>query len=97
MKTNHSYKLIEGLFNPLEAQKILLDLINAKIDYHNLEAFSNKIRFNTDLSISENRIEQLSQTRNSIMALIEFAKENNMELKISSDILIQLIEKQNKI
>ncbi|MBC7525599.1 MAG: hypothetical protein H7239_14335 [Flavobacterium sp.] len=92
MKKKINYNLIEGIFSPTQAQKILLDLINAKISYHKLEDFSNHIRFNIELSNSEKRIEQLSETSNSIKDLIELAKNNNMELKINSNISIELIQ-----
>lgn len=92
MKANYNYKLIDGVFSPCEAKKMLLDLINTKINYHNLDDFSNHIRFNASLTYSENRTEQLSHTRESIKQLIELANNSNMKLKISSEIAIELIE-----
>lgn len=92
MKANHTYKLIDGEFTPSEAKKMLLDLINAKINFHNLDGFSNHIRFNAALSNHQSRVEQLSQTRESIKFLTELADSNNMKLKINSEVTIELIK-----
>lgn len=91
MEATYNYKLIEGVFKPSEAQRMLLDLINAKINYHNLDSFSNHIRFNTEFSSSKIRIEELAKTSESIKELIELANNNNMQLIIKSEITIELI------
>ena len=91
MKANYNYKLIDGVFHPSEAQKILMDLINTKINYHNLDSFSNHIRFNADISSSKNRIEELQKSSESIIELIELAQKNNLQLKLNSEISIEFI------
>jgi hypothetical protein len=45
-KKEYQFKLVEGQYTTVEAQKILLGLINSKINFHQLENFSNEIRFN---------------------------------------------------
>lgn len=87
-----NFKLINGVFNPSEAQKILMDLLNTKINFHSLDSFSNHIRFNTDISSSINRIEELKKTVDSIKELIELAEQNKMQLKMNSEISIELIK-----
>jgi hypothetical protein len=42
----YQFKLVEGQYTTVEAQKILLGLINSKINFHQLEHFSNE----TDLT-----------------------------------------------
>ena len=91
MKENFNYKLIDGVFSPLEAQKVLMDLINTKINYHGLDSFSNHIRFNTEISSSKYRIEELKKTAESIKELIELAEQNNIQLKVNSMISIEFI------
>lgn len=91
MDENHNYTLINGIFQPTEAKKILMDLINTKINYHNLDSFSNHIRFNTDISSSKNRIDELKKTSESIKELIELAQKQNMKLKLNSEISIEFI------
>ena len=89
MKENFNFKLVNGVFDPSEAKKILMDLINTKINYHSLEAFRNHIRFNTEISSSEKRIEELKKTRESIQEIIELAEKNNMKLEVKSEIFIE--------
>lgn len=91
MNSKYNYKLLDGVFHPSEAQKILMDLINSKINYHNLDSFSNHIRFNTEISNSKNRIEELKTTSESIKELIELAQKNNTQLKLNSIISIEFV------
>ena len=88
----NNYKLIDGVFQPSEAKKVLLDLLNTKISYHKLDDFSNHIRFNKELTNSKNRIEELLKTSNAIKEIIELANQNGMQLKIKSEITIELID-----
>jgi hypothetical protein len=41
-RKDYQFKLVEGQYTPLEAK---LGLINSKINFHQLENFSNEIRF----------------------------------------------------
>ena len=93
MKEVHDYKLIEGVFNPFEAEKVLLSVINSKISYHTLESFSNEIRNNGNREWSQNRIAQLKESSIAVKKLIEYAKEHGLQLKINSDIVVELTEK----
>ena len=90
MKSDQEFKLIEGVFQPDEAQKLLMEMINTKINFHNLDAFSNHIRFNTSISNSKARVNELNETAEKLKFLIEYAKENNLELEIKSNISITL-------
>ena len=90
MKSDQEFKLIEGVFQPDEAQKLLMEMINTKINFHNLDAFSNHIRFNTSISNSKARVNELNKTAEKLKFLIEYAKENNLELEIKSNISITL-------
>jgi hypothetical protein len=45
MQNKSEHKLIDGIFEPDEAKNMLNSLINNKINFHNLEDFSNSIRF----------------------------------------------------
>lgn len=88
MKSEHDFKLIEGVFQPEEAQKLLMELINTKINFHNLDAFSNHIRFNTSISNSNARVNELNETANELKCVMEYAKVNNLELEVKSNISI---------
>jgi hypothetical protein len=88
MENNFQFQLIDGAFTPSGATKILLSLINNKINYHSLEGFSNEIRFERDLSNSKKRIQELEEAQVSIVALLEKAEEEGIKLKIKSVIEI---------
>jgi len=90
MENEQNFKLIEGIFHPLEAQKLLMEMINTKINFHNLDAFSNHIRFNTSISNSKSRVNELNETAEKIKSLIQYAQANNLELEIKSNISITL-------
>jgi hypothetical protein len=91
MSNVREYKLIDGDFSPEESQKILMSLINNKIDFHNLFAFSNHIRFNNDMNVSKKRIDELTVTRDEIISLIRASKEEGKNFRIKSNISIELI------
>ena len=91
MNDINQFKFIDGDFSTEEAQVILMSLINNKIDFHNLFAFSNHIRFNNDINVSIKRVETLTATKSEIINLIRIAEEQGKNLRIKSTINIELI------
>ena len=91
MKKEYQFKLVEGQFAPSEAGKVLFSLINNKINYHNLEKFSNQIRFDEESLHSKIRLETLSKASAYIKDLINEASSKNMDLQIEG--VIQLVLK----
>ena len=87
-----NFKLIDGEFSAEEAQKILMSLINNKIDFHSLFAFSNHIRFNGDVNGSKNRIEELTATREEIAEITKKANLEGYHFAIKSTISLELIK-----
>lgn len=87
----HNLKLIDGQFAPLEALKVISDLISSKINYHTMEAFSNKERFNIDISFSEQRIAELKKAGKDLEDIINAALEKGLNLKVESFIGITFI------
>jgi hypothetical protein len=87
-----NFKLIDGEFSAEEAQKILMSLINNKIDFHNLVAFSNHIRFNGDVNGSKKRIEELTKTREEIAEITKKANLEGYYFAIKSTISLELIK-----
>jgi hypothetical protein len=90
MKSEQEFKLIEGVFQPEEAQKLLMEMINTKINFHKLDAFSNHIRFNAAISNSNTRVNELLETAEKLKLLIAYARENSIELVIKSNLNIIL-------
>lgn len=91
MKTEKglTFQLVEGEYSPLEAKKILLGLINSKINFHQLENFSNEIRFNEKTSHSKQRVNSLTTASEQILDLV--ANTNNMQFKIEGTVQITLV------
>lgn len=74
MKTEQplTFKLIDGDFKAEEARDILLALVNHKISHHEMNAFSEQVRFNKKSSVD--RLEILKETREKIKT--HFAQED---------------------
>lgn len=87
-----SYKLIDGTFSAEEAGKILLQIVNNKINYHSLQSFSIKERFNGDVSHSEKRIKQLIKVRKSLLKALESASKKGLALDIHCSIEMKPIK-----
>lgn len=84
-------QLINGEFNPEDAQRILLSLINSKIQYHQVEIFSLEERFGIEATQSKDRIEELKLSVRDIQEIIKEATEAGMKLKVTSTVDIQLV------
>jgi hypothetical protein len=92
MEKAQDYKFIDGVFTIDDADKLLIALLNYKIDYHNREDFSNHIRFNQEMAHSKVRIQELIATKDEIKQVIASAKEKNKRLVIHSTLTIHLEE-----
>ncbi len=92
MKKKQTYKLIDGDFDPSEAQSILFALINSKINFHSLESFGIRERTCGDTSFHEKRIKELAQTNVDIKKIVKYAEENKLSLRISGNIEIKLMD-----
>lgn len=93
MDNIHQLTLIDGKFTPSEARKVILGLIGSKINYHNLEAFSVKERFNGDVCYSEKRIEALKEAERCLEEIINYTSAKGLNLKVQSVIKLTFIEK----
>ena len=92
MDKANDYQFIDGVITIADADKLLIALLNYKIDYHNREDFSNHIRFNHEIAHSKVRIQELLSTKDEVKQLIASAKEKNKKLVINSTLTIRLEE-----
>ena len=92
MENKHSLKLIEGVFTPLEAWKVVFDLISSKLSYHSLEVYSISERCNGDVSYAEKRIAELKDARKRLEDIIAYTSEKGLKLEIESFINISFCE-----
>jgi hypothetical protein len=90
MEKQYKFKLIKGDFSIDEAKKMVMSLISSKINFHNLNSFSDYVRFNRDPKKVEKRIAELTTTREEILNLLEEAEKKGMKLNIKSTIAIEL-------
>lgn len=90
MNTPQQFKFIEGSFLPADARKAILSLVAQKIQYHQLEVFSNTERFGHDVSHSQKRITELEVVYQEIKQLIDYASENDLQINVQSSIHITL-------
>jgi hypothetical protein len=93
MEQKRSYKLVEGIFNCVEATEVLFSLINSKIKFHDLQAFGKKERSEIDNHHSDRRSKELKKVLEEIRAVIAKAEKEGMDLHISGDIAISFINK----
>jgi len=93
MNDENRYALIDGLFSPAEAEKVLISVLNSKINYHNLDDFSSKIRFGEDAVNSQKRVSELLETIEEIKKIVKESKQNDLQLKIKSSIHIEFVPK----
>nr|WP_315145615.1 hypothetical protein [uncultured Flavobacterium sp.] len=91
-QSTHEFNLIDGQFYPNEALHVLISLFNSKINYHQLESFSNHIRHGSDLAVSESRVEALRESIEGIKQIIKVAGANGKQLKIQSTVQITFEE-----
>jgi len=85
---NHQTKLIEGIFSPIKAKNLLLDLFNYKVDFHKNEKLSNHLRFGTDREQSEKRIKELMLEKKQLLEWFDSLDDTEI-LAINCNIIIE--------
>jgi hypothetical protein len=83
------FNFINGQFNPLEAQEILLDLHHKNINFNKIKNFSSQVRFGEDDTKALNQIEILKENSVHIATIVKEAKALNKNLVIHSFIEIE--------
>jgi hypothetical protein len=83
--------LVRGEYSAEEAREIISNLIFQKINFHNLKDFSSKERFGEADKNSLTRIEELKESRQKMLDIIDAAQEAGKTVKINSNITLELI------
>ena len=94
MEDELTIKLVEGIFLPNEAAKVLFSLINSKINYHNLEHFSAQERSDGNIEHSKIRIEYLKNASEKVAEFIKSATQNQCYFEIVGDIQIRVVKNE---
>jgi len=92
MNTAKNLSLITGSFNADDATEILINVFSAKIKFHELKNFSSQERFGMDDETAKKRIPDLKSSMNKIQDIIDEAKAKNKKLKITSEVIISLVD-----
>lgn len=88
MKKPLKLKLIDGVFDQLEINDIILSMIDKKIQFHELNSFRNLVKHNKKDEVLLNRIAELKKER---QTFIEYINTNiNHKFKINSEIKIEI-------
>ena len=88
MQQEHTITLIEGAFSPDDAREILMRLISDKIRFHELKNFSSMERFGQYDASAQKRLPELSASMKSLEEVLEQAKQEKVQLRVSSQITI---------
>ena len=89
MSHSETFSLIEGSFKADEAREILLNIISAKIQFHQMKNISSKERLGKQDDKSLKRIQELKVSMEKVLELITDSKKNDSSVVISSTINIQ--------
>ena len=88
MKKTETIELIKGTFTPSEAREILLQLLDSKINFHNLKNWSSRERFGKPDPFSEQRLKHLTESRKRVLTLV--SKSINEEKAITINSIIEI-------
>ncbi len=92
MKKPHTFKLINGTFTASDVRKILMEMIQSKINFHMREIHRIEERGDGSISRSEKRIAQLRKTAETLKKVLTKAESGGMNLKISATVEIEFLD-----
>jgi hypothetical protein len=91
MKKTETIELVKGTFTPDEAREILFQLLDSKINFHNVKNWSSRERFGKPDADSERRLRHLRESRKKVETLVSKSinEEKNITLNSSIEINIE--------
>lgn len=90
MKPIQEINLIDGDFSPSEAKAVLLNMLNYKLNFHQIKKLSTYELFGKEDETSLKRIENLNESVVSVQQLFENFDFKNKKISIKSIISISL-------
>jgi hypothetical protein len=87
----HEFKLIDGTFTAEEAKRILLEMLNNKVNFHNRQIHRIQEQSNGNTEASENRMNELLDTIDALKVILLNADKNKSHIKIHCPIIIEVI------
>lgn len=92
MSDDHNFTLIKGQFTLDEGREILMNLINRKIEFHNLKIIRTFEKKGIEDLDSQKRIQELEKTRNNILSLLKLKNSDEVLLNIDSSMHVTIHE-----
>ncbi len=90
MKNAEKLVPINDTFTHEEATEILLPLLNARINFHNIKNWSSNERYGKDDETAQMRLPLLRKEVDKLTVLLSDAKKQNKRLVVTSEISIAL-------
>lgn len=90
ISTQEKSHLIKGTFSAADARKILLEMVQNKINFHNRQIHIIQEQTGGDTSYSENRIDELYAITEKIKELLVEAESKNRKIRIECPLLIEV-------
>lgn len=85
-------KLIDGVFDPSDANEVVSDVITKKINFHTLKSLGSDEKYGYPDKASINRISELKDDMARMKEFISQAKLEGKQLKINATINFTLVE-----
>jgi hypothetical protein len=85
-------KLIDGVFDPTDANEIVSDVITKKINFHTLKSMGSDEKYGYPDKVSIHRISELKEDMTRMKDFISQAKLEGKQLKINATINFTIIE-----
>jgi hypothetical protein len=92
MKKPHTFKLIDGKFSPVEARKILIELIQNKINFHSRQIHMMEEHNEGNTAHSKSRIARLKKTSENLKKILIKADNSGTRLKVKGTIEIEFLD-----
>lgn len=91
MSSSKTFTLVQGSYSPDDAKEILMNLIQSKIQFHNIRKLSSFEKSGSMDEISEDRISDLKEARKEILDMLKASEEKGISnVVINSTIHITL-------
>lgn len=91
MEQVQEFKFIDTTFTAAQARMVLLNLIDAKINFHSLRRLSDQERYGADQMQSAQRITELRDLERDLNKLLDEAKQGGYQVKVHSTIQVSLL------
>ncbi len=83
--------LIQGVFGPSDARDHTLGILERGINHHWIRSFKTHEQMDKGGSYSDQKMAELTQSRDELIKLFRKAEENDLQISIKAEIKISLV------